>query len=74
MKILYHDFSYQELAEKNDVAEKYEQEQAHIFQDIFSESCKIHQLAILYHFGHKNHDFHINVSISKSLQTLFTCV
>ena len=32
------------------------QDQAHIFQDTYFETSQIHQLTIMYHFEHTNHD------------------
>ena len=35
--------------------------QAHIFQDTYFESSQIHQLTIMYHFEHTNHDILLNL-------------
>ena len=55
------------------VQKENEQGQIHIFQDTKFESYQVHQLTIMYCFGHTNHDILLIFFISKSLQTLF-CV
>ena len=37
-----------------------EEDQAHIYQDTYFESSQIHQLTIMYHFEHINHDNPLN--------------
>ena len=44
------------------VPEQNEQDQAHIFQDTYFESCQIHLLTIMYGFEHTNHGIFLNVS------------
>ena len=41
-----------------------------IFQDRYFLSSQIHQLTIMYHFEHRNHDI-FKCFTSKSLETLF---
>ena len=41
------------------VQKENEHDQTHIFQDIYSESCQIHQLAIMYHLEGTNQDIHL---------------
>ena len=41
-------------------------DRAHIFQDIYFKSSKIHLLTIIYHFEHTNHDILLIFFISKS--------
>ena len=45
------------------------QDQVLIFQDTYFKSSQIHQLTIMYCFGHTNHDIYL--FILPSLQTLF---
>ena len=43
------------------VQKENEQDQAHIFQETYFKSFQIHQLTIMYHFEHINHDNPLNV-------------
>ena len=54
------------------VQKQNEQDQAHIYQETNSESCKIHQLTIMYHFKHTNHCIYLNF-LFQSL-TRFFCM
>ena len=57
----------------NLVQQENEQDQAHIFSDIYFESCQIYQVTIMYCFKRTRHDILLNFFISKSLQTPFPC-
>ena len=43
------------------VQEQNELVQAHIFEDTYVESFQIHQLTMVYHFKHINHDNLLNL-------------
>ena len=55
------------------VQKENEEDQAHIFQETYFKSFQIHQLTIMYHFEHINHDNPLNVLFS-NLYKLFLCV